>query len=69
MLSVVAEAVRLMATCPEYAVEDVADQCGISRTHFHSVFKQYNGLTPAQYLKRLRRTCSGAQGLTCRGSA
>lgn len=45
-----------MVTRPEYAVEDVADQCGISRTHFHSVFKQYNGLTPAHYLKRLRRT-------------
>jgi len=34
----------------------------INTQRFHSVFKQYSGLTPAQNLKRLRRTGSGAKG-------
>ena len=45
------EAKRLLAEHPDYSIEYVADHCGISRTHFHSVFKKETGVSPTRYSK------------------
>lgn len=43
------EAKRLLTEHPDYSIEYVADHCGISRTHFHSVFKKETGVSPTRY--------------------
>ena len=41
---------------PEYAIEFVADHCGISRTHFHSVFKKETGVSPTRWNPTVLKT-------------
>ncbi|MBR1932403.1 MAG: AraC family transcriptional regulator [Prevotella sp.] len=38
---------------PEWGFEAVADYCGFnSREYFHRIFKEHQGMTPAQYQKQ-----------------
>ena len=46
------EAKRMLTEHPDYAIEYVADHCGISRTHFHSVFKKETGVSPTRWNKQ-----------------
>ena len=49
------EAKRVLLTHPEWGSEAVADYCGFnSREYFHRIFKEHQGMTPAQYLERMR---------------
>ena len=44
------EAKRVLLEHPDWGSEAVADYCGFnSRQYFHTVFRQYTGVTPAQY--------------------
>ena len=44
------EAKRLLDEHPDWSIDAVADHCGISRSHFHTVFKKETGHSPAEYL-------------------
>ena len=49
------EAKRVMQEHPEWGTEAVADYCGFnSREYFHRIFKEQQGMTPAQYVERMR---------------
>ena len=43
------EAKRMLREHPDFTVEAIADHCGISRTHFHTVFKRATGHSPTNY--------------------
>ena len=45
------EATRQLSTHGDFNIGSIADLCGISRSHFHRLFRQYTGTTPAQYQK------------------
>lgn len=47
------EAKRLLSEHPDWSIEAIADQCGISRTHFYKVFKDETNLLPAEFLASL----------------
>lgn len=40
---------ELLREHPTWTNETIADHCGISRTHFHRVFKESVGLSPAEF--------------------
>lgn len=44
------EAKRILHEHPEYSISYVAEYCGLSRTHFQKIFKEYTGLSPAEFL-------------------
>lgn len=44
------EAKRLLDEHPDWSIDAVADHCGISRSHFHTVFKKETGHSPAELL-------------------
>ena len=47
------EAKRVLLAHPEWGSEAVADYCGFnSREYFHRIFKEHQGMTPAQYQKQ-----------------
>ena len=47
------EAKRVLLVHPEWGSEAVADYCGFnSREYFHRIFKEHQGMTPAQYQKQ-----------------
>ncbi len=47
------EAKRLLTEHPEWSTETVADYCGFNnREYFHRIFKEQQGMTPAQYQKQ-----------------
>lgn len=47
------EAKRVLLAHPDWTTEAVADYCGFnSREYFHRIFKEHEGLTPAQYQKQ-----------------
>lgn len=46
------EAKRLLSEHPDWSIDAVADHCGISRSHFHSVFKRHTGLSPTEYQEK-----------------
>ena len=46
------EATRQLKAHSDFNIGTIADLCGISRPHFHRLFRQYTGTTPAQYQKR-----------------
>ena len=47
------EAKRVLLAHPEWGSEAVADYCGFnSREYFHRIFKEQQGMTPAQYQKQ-----------------
>lgn len=49
------EAKRVLLEHPEWGSEAVADYCGFnSREYFHRIFKEQQGMTPAQYMERMR---------------
>jgi AraC-like DNA-binding protein len=35
-------------------VEDIANRLGLNRSYFHRIFKEYTGVTPIEYLTRVR---------------
>jgi AraC-like DNA-binding protein len=35
-------------------VEDIATEIGLNRSYFHRIFKEYAGMTPVEYLTRVR---------------
>ena len=43
------EAKRMLADHPAYTIEYIADSCGFSRNHFHTVFKRLVGVSPSEY--------------------
>ena len=47
------EAKRLLSEHPDWSIEAIADQCGISRTHFYKVFKDETNLLPTEFLASL----------------
>lgn len=49
----VKEAKHLLSEHPEWSIEAIADQCGISRTHFYKVFKEETNLSPTEFLASL----------------
>lgn len=47
------EAKRVLLAHPDWSSEAVADYCGFSsREYFHRIFKEQQGITPAQYQER-----------------
>ena len=48
----VERAKQLLKENPTWSNETVADQCGISRSRFHSIFKHAVGLSPTEYQER-----------------
>ena len=47
------EAKRVLLAHPDWSSEAVADYCGFSsREYFHRIFKEQQGMTPAQYQER-----------------
>lgn len=44
------EAKRMLREHPDFTIEAIADHCGISRSHFHTVFKRAAGQSPTTYL-------------------
>jgi len=50
------EAKRLLSEHPDWSIEAIADQCGISRTHFYKVFKDETNQLPAEFLASLSGT-------------
>ena len=42
------------------SLDEIAKQCGLSRTYFSSLFSFFNGLTPWEYitLRRIERSCT-----------
>lgn len=44
---------------PELRIEDLADHCGLSETHFRRVFKEQTRMSPAEYvnLVRIQHAC------------
>ena len=47
------EAKRVLLEHPDWSSEAVADYCGFnSREYFHRIFKEQQGMTPAQYQER-----------------
>ena len=43
------EAKRMLREHPDFTIEAIADHCGISRSHFHTVFKRATGQSPTSY--------------------
>lgn len=41
---------HLLVSHPDWSNEAIADQCGISRSHFQKVFRDFTGMTPAQFI-------------------
>ncbi len=37
-------------------IADIADCCGLSASHFHKLFREYTGLSPYDYLMKIRLT-------------
>lgn len=50
------EAKRLLSKHPDWSIEAIADQCGISRTHFYKVFKDETNLLPTEFIKSNKYT-------------
>lgn len=50
------EAKHLLSEHPDWSIEAIADQCGISRTHFYKVFKEETNLLPAEFIKQNNNT-------------
>ena len=50
----VEEAKRTLQAHPDWSNEAVADHCGISRSHFQRVFKQETGVSPADFMTRVK---------------
>ena len=48
------EARRVMTEHPDWAIEFVAEHCGLSLSSFHRVFHQYSGMTPAKYQQAMK---------------
>jgi len=48
----VERAKQLLKENPTWSNETVADQCGISRSRFHSIFKHAVGLSPSEYQEK-----------------
>lgn len=45
----IGEAKRMLREHPDFTIEAIADHCGISRSHFHTVFKRATGQSPTSY--------------------
>jgi AraC family transcriptional regulator of adaptative response/methylated-DNA-[protein]-cysteine methyltransferase len=66
----VAQACRLIESAPdEPGLETLAQACGMSRFHFHRVFKAHTGITPKAYAaarraERLKRELAQAPSVT-----
>ena len=48
------EAKRMLREHPDFTIEAIADHCGISRSHFHTVFKRATGQSPTTYCATLK---------------
>ena len=48
----VERAKQLLKENPSWSNETIADQCGISRSRFHSIFKHAVGLSPSEYQEK-----------------
>lgn len=49
------KAKSLMSENPEYSIDVLADQCGISRSYFFCVFKKETGMAPLDYINKMKR--------------
>ena len=45
----IGEAKRMLREHPDFTIEAIADHCGISRSHFHTVFKRATGQSPTSF--------------------
>lgn len=50
------EASRQLKAHGDFNIGAIADLCGIDRSHFHRLFREHTGLTPAQYQKQATDT-------------
>ena len=48
------EARRVMTEHPDWAIDCVAEHCGLSLSSFHRVFHQYSGMTPAKFQQEVK---------------